>query len=236
MKKIVCFCCVVIASILFHNITVAQTQKHESHFSAIFTYGASFGYTDYKFLNDAEEKWFPVKPMFAYSAGIQYGPIIEISGAYVLTSLEIGFGSCKTNTVTIRQWGIPRLYRKEFFADFAIQRIPAMFWITIFTESKLTPYIRFGMGISNTSFKEIYSYESDADIRFRKWAFTWGIGGGIQYKLSNELNLALFLDDWITNVEMKEKVPIYHAKNGVEDPFKMTVVGIKTVINFMMNK
>ena len=234
MKKIVCFCCVVIASILFHNITVAQTQKHTPHFSAIFTYGASFGDSKHWFLDDVELKLFPVKPMFAYSAGIQYGPIIEIYGAYMLPSLEIGFGSTKTNTSIIKPSSIIR-FNEKYLADHAIQRIPVMLWMTITTETKLTPYVRFGMGISNTRFMEVYSYESIYYLRFQKWALTWGIGGGIQYTLSNELVLALFLDDWITNVEMKEKVPKYSTKKGIEDPFKITVVGIKTVINFMTN-
>jgi hypothetical protein len=54
--------------------------------------------------------------------------------------------------------------------------------------------------------------------------------------LSNELDLALFLDDWITNVEMKEKVLRYSTRKGIEDPFKITVVGIKTVVYFMTNQ
>jgi len=52
MKIILCFCFIVIASILFHDITVAQTQKQVSYFSATFAYGTAFGYDEHKFLDD----------------------------------------------------------------------------------------------------------------------------------------------------------------------------------------
>jgi len=233
MNKYLSVFCILFGYGIFGGHSLAKAQSTSSHLDFTYASGLSLGYTQYQFLDDEGRKWFPVKPMFAYIAGIQYGPIVDIYGAKVLMSFEIGFGNIKTNTVKITPWRVSGLVSDIAFADFAIQRIPAMLWMTITTETKFTPYVRFGMGISKTSFKEIYSYNSDANLRFRKWAFTWGIGGGIQYKMSNEVDLGLFLDDWITINELKEKLPNYLTPKGIDASFKMTVIGMKIVIHFM---
>jgi hypothetical protein len=66
------------------------------------------------------------------------------------------------------------------------------------TESRLSPFVRVGVGISKTDFRETYSYNPNISIRFHDWAFTWGIGGRFNYSFSPQFDVALFLDDWIT--------------------------------------
>lgn len=211
------------------NFVDAQVTSPNLYFT--FAPGLSFGPVNWNFMDDRTDNKYHVNSLLAFSAGIQYGPVLKIDGAVLYSSLEMGFGTLKTKSCEIVPISDTRRDEKEYYANLEIQRIPVMFWMTITTEMKLSPFVRFGAGASNTGFKEVYTYERGPSVQFRKWAFTWGIGGGVRLTTSDESELALFLDDWITNAELVGKSSTNLRSNGPGTPFKMTVVGIRAVIH-----
>jgi hypothetical protein len=231
MNKYLSVFCILFGYGIFGGHSFAKAQTASSHIDFTFAPGLSFGHVNWNFMDDRTDNKYHVNSLLAFSAGMQYGPVLKIDGAVLYSSLEMGFGTLKTKSCEIVPISYPRRDEKEYYANLEIQRIPVMFWMTITTEMKLSPFVRFGAGISNTGFKEVYSYQDGPTVQFHKWAFTWGIGGGVRLTTSDESELALFLDDWITNAELVGKSSTNLRQNGPGTPFKMTVVGIRVVMH-----
>jgi len=228
MKKYLLVYCIVFIYYTISQLSIAEAQGTSPNLSFIFAPGLSFGPVGWIFMDDKSDREYHVNSMLSFSAGIQYGPVWKIDGAVFYSSLEVSFGNLKTKPCNIK----PKsgILGEEYLANLEIDRIPAMFWMTITTDTKLSPFIRVGAGVSNTGFKEVYSYEVGPTVQFHKWAFTWGIGGGIGIKTYGNLELALYLDDWVTNSELVGKSHMSSKLNGPGTPFKLTVVGIKAIM------
>lgn len=206
----------------------AQEESSSKHFAIIFYGGATTGTTTWRFLSAKDR--FPVYSHIAVSGGLMYGPVISALGSDVNISLEIGYGSIKTDeSDIILQLPFSPHYGQRYLAEMEIQRIPVMFWVTMISTTKLSPFIRVGAGMSKSDFRESYSFPEGPSFSFNRWAFTWGIGGGLNLNVSPTYSVGVFLDDWITSQDLLETLSS-GIQNGLEAPFKLTIIGIKGMV------
>jgi len=166
---------------------------------------------------------------YAAGVGLGYGPVVNLDGAVFNVSLESGY--CQ------------QIGRYDMFLDASdlalrpysstIRRVPIMIWWTVESRANISPFIRFGAGISWTQFSEDYSDRSAGSLDASDWGFTWGIGGGIRLKLDQRWSLAVFLDDWVSTDDVGGQVSSSFGSYSreIQGPIKMTMVGIRGTMN-----
>jgi len=165
---------------------------------------------------------------FSVGVGLEYGPLFSLYGAGFKLSLESGYS---------QQMGKYDLYLDA--SDFAlrpyssiIRRVPVMLWCTVESPTRISPFIRAGVGISWTQFEEHYSDTSATTLDATDWGFTWGIGGGIRMQLDQRWSVALFLDDWVSVDDVAGEVTSDRGdySRKIPGPLKMTMVGVRGAI------
>jgi len=167
----------------------------------------------------------------SYSAAIalEYGPVFVLDGAAFKASLESGYSQQilpYEKTTPFQGMLLARGYMP------IIRRVPIMIWWTVESRARVSPFIRFGAGISWTQYAEDHG-DSDFTLDGSDWGFTWGIGGGIRLTMNTTWSLAIFLDDWVSIDDVSGEVDTYLGTymNGIPGPIKMTMVGIRGTMN-----
>jgi hypothetical protein len=167
---------------------------------------------------------------YSVGVGLEYGPVFNLDGAVFKVSLESGYS---------QQMGMYDMYLDA--SDFVlrpysaiIRRVPVMIWWTVESRANISPFIRFGAGVSWTQFSEKYSDTTANSLEASDWGFSWGIGGGIRLKLDQTWTLAVFLDDWVSTDDISGQVNSDRGSysRGISGPIKMTMVGIRGLIIF----
>ena len=105
-----------------------------------------------------------------------------------------------------------------------------MIWFTVTTENTLTPFVRAGLGASYTKLEERYDYRDGVGYQSNAWAVTWGIGAGVRYAMTDNIDVALFLDDWVAMKDIVEENGLTGTRRGLFAPSKMTIVGLRSYI------
>lgn len=203
-------------------ICLFQSRLEGQTFAISFNSGLTFGIPSWTFYTENNST--PLKPGVSLTAGVQYGPLVTLHGASIYSSVEVAYG--RTGTGKQRIKGSIIRFAEENAAELEIRSIPIMVWLTLITDNILSPYIRFGAGLSRTDVRDEYFFSDGPTARFHQWDFTWGIGGGLNLKILDNLELALFLDDWITPSDLQS------AREGwatfkLKGPNKMTAVGFR---------
>jgi hypothetical protein len=108
-----------------------------------------------------------------------------------------------------------------------------MIWWTVETRSNVSPFIRFGAGISWTKYSENYADSTSYTFDASDWGFTWGIGGGIRLRMNPRWSVAIFLDDWVSTEDVAGQfdTPRGTYTTGIRGPIKMTMIGIRGTMN-----
>jgi hypothetical protein len=207
----------VIASLmLFGTLRVlGQSVSTEPHFSIVSYGGLLFpGYINWSFQGGLYD--IPTRPRISLGIGAQYGPLANVKGALVNASLEVGFG----------QMGAVGHGEGIDKAEMILQRLPMLLWLTIETDNALSPYARIGSGVCETDFRETYSDASYPSMRFHRWTFGWGYGTGLRYRWSEAFEIALFVENWIT----EEKITARNwsgYERGIDTPYGDSPVGLR---------
>ena len=215
-----------LALILIARCAVAQSNDEPPpHFAVVFYPGLTFGDTRWTFLQGDE--LVPVNPLPGIGAGLTYGPLFSFGGTHMFISAEIGYGGVGTGQHFNASDPVsPLTESAKHTVEMNIRRLPIMTWMTLSTSGTISPYIRAGAGISKTDFSEQYSYPGPS-ISLSDWGFVWGIGGGLDARLTENISLALFLDDWITVEDLLEVPPDKNYPSGLHAPVKLTLVGFR---------
>jgi opacity protein-like surface antigen len=200
-----------------------------AHFAIAIYGGPTFGSTDWYFIQSDHR--FPVYSALTIGGAIQYGPILKLDGAQLFASVEIAHGEIGTDEQDISNQISTRKPDETYTALMSIERMPIMFWLTVVSDNRLSPFVRAGVGTSRTDFRELYSFMNGPSVSFHRWDFTWGIGGGLDFRLASMIDVALFLDDWVTTSDMFYMTAT-GGTNGLNGPYKMTAVGIRTSFRF----
>jgi hypothetical protein len=163
----------------------------------------------------------------SYSAGVafEYGPAFDLDGAAFKVSLESGYSrqiAPYEKTTPFQGMLLASGYTP------IIRRVPIMIWWTVESRARVSPFIRFGVGISWTQYTEDHR-NSEFTLDGSDWGFTWGIGGGIRLRMNPKWSLAIFLDDWVSIDDVAGQVDTYLGTytNGIHGPIKMTMIGIR---------
>jgi hypothetical protein len=202
------------------NCQVSQSTR----FSVCFSIGPTFGSTSWWFIDPNES--FSVYPRPALGAGIHFGPFCEAYGAQLSASFEVAYGSIGSGIQDISGQKTPEYGPEPLYASIEIRRTPLMLWLTIMSQSRLSPYVRFGAGTAQSQFREDYSSQIGPSLSFERWSFCWGLGGGLRFAVDSSYDISLFLDDWITQQDLLEQLP-NGTYNGLHAPFKLSVLGLK---------
>jgi hypothetical protein len=166
---------------------------------------------------------------YAVGVALEYGPVYDLDGAAFKASLESGYG---------QQIG---QFERHSFEDPilssgytpVIRKVPIMIWWTVETRSNVSPFIRFGAGISWTKYSENYADSTSYTFDASDWGFTWGIGGGIRLRMNPRWSVAIFLDDWVSTEDVAGQfdTPRGTYTTGIRGPIKMTMIGIRGTMN-----
>jgi hypothetical protein len=217
MKTIILLSTVVF---LFHSDSgYGQGRETEGHYS-VHTYlaGAWDGRTRWEF-NTIGQGRAPLRPGLGVGLGFEYGPIIRLHGALMSSSIEVAYGQEYSD-----------IGNSSGTIEAGIQRLPIMLWVRIISETDLSPFLCLGAGAARTDFREIASYVGGPNIRFHKWHFSWGIGGGLNYQIDRTIGIELFLDAWMSEGDIIDRSSTGY-EDGVYGPLGVSVVGIRGVFS-----
>ncbi len=90
--------------------------------------------------------------------------------------------------------------------------------------------MRIGAGVSKTDFQELYSSTLGPSLRFHRWNFTWGLGGGLRYRFSTKIDGAVFVDGWITEDQIVD-ADSWGYEKGISGPYAMVASGFRVWVS-----
>ncbi len=125
-------------------------------------------------------------PSYLLGLGMEVTDIINLVDTYFNFGIEVSYGRSTTGKVNTSVGE----------AEFIVNTVPVLFWTTLKTRGKIIPFIRIGIGGENSKFSEKYYIYPQYNFALSDWFFCWGLGGGIEYNYSKNINISLFVD-WI---------------------------------------
>jgi len=198
----------------------AQDSQSHPHISVEANVGLFFGgYTSWHFYADPQNTL--TKPLASFGLGIQYGPIAEIEGALLNTSVEAAFGEMRTDEHYISSGEV----------EMRIQRIPVMLWLTIETDHVFTPYARVAAGALLTEFRETYADPFLPSTHIHSWNLSWGYGAGLRYRYSEVIDVAIYEDNWVTEEKISQ-TNAWGDERGITAPYGDHAVGLRHTLHF----
>lgn len=143
-----------------------------------------------------------INPGLYFNFGVGYGPFELVELAELYLSITAGYTKVSTSKV--------QLERIPSEAQLIIETFPILFWVKFQTDTKLSPFIELGIGASRLNYIERYSWNRINTTSFNYWAFAYGLGAGLKYKISPIVEVALAADN-LTNE--KEHIEINNRDN-----------------------
>ena len=168
----------------FANIANSQSNPSRKNFSVVISSGTSLNDPiAYYFYGQTEAKY--INPGYAGSAALEYGPFDIVELTQLFLSLSVGYTKVSTTEYEIND------YRST--AKLSIETFPILLWWRVQTNTTLSPFVEVGIGISKLNFIEQYSSKRINSTSFNYWALGYGFGAGLNYKISNNIEIALVL-------------------------------------------
>ena len=186
----------------------AQQLSEQSRASMSISIGVVVGETKWQFTHG---RFVSLRPGFAIAVGIPMGPGFSVSDSRITPSIEFSHGGAGTGLVDNSEDPFISQYDPSYTAETNISRTTTMIWFTVTTENTLTPFVRAGLGASYTKLEERYDYRDGVGYQSNAWAVTWGIGAGVRYAMTDNIDVALFLDDWVAMKERRETRCLFRA-------------------------
>lgn len=191
--------------ILLLSVMVVSAQQSENNFIASLKSGFTFaGLTSYMFLNSSRFGYHPILPNFSLGIGAGYSNVARIKNIYLNADVEFSFGESSTGSVNIGTEN----------AEFIITSIPILFWCTLKTSGEIVPFLKFGIGVENLEFKERHSIRTDYNYEIKDWFFAWGLGAGIDFRLTENFLTLIYVE---TFIKEKSFSPSLRSRMGVFD-------------------
>jgi opacity protein-like surface antigen len=161
-----------------------------------------------------------VRPGISGNIGIEYGPFSVTSASQLYLCMDVGFTQTKTAEVEFQRNGTEQA---KWTA------VPILAWVRLTTNSSLSPYVQLGVGLINFRFVESHSIFSDyLDTDLQYWAFGWGGGAGVEWRMSDKIRLSLFVTH--LSAEGTRTQPRWDGSlNGIYLRHVITPVGIRFV-------
>ena len=163
-----------------------------------------------------------INPGLYFNFGVGYGPfdLVELTELYL--SLTAGYTKVSTSKV--------QLERLPSEAQLIIETFPILFWVKFQTDTKLSPFIELGIGASRLNYIERYSWYRINTTSFNYWAFAYGLGAGLNYKISPVVEIALAADN-LTNEKEHIEINNRDKKSGIKIRNSVYVYHLKVNIN-----
>jgi hypothetical protein len=195
--------------------SLAQTVDTVPHFSIVSSVGLLASRpAPWNFIGEREAV--TLRPGTSAAVGTSFGPFAAVKGAQMTASVEIAVG--RMRTVDHSHHGDKR--------EIEVLRIPIMLWFIVETPNDLSPYVKIGTGLSWTEFRETYTDSYYPNAHFSNWNYSWGIGAGLRYQISQMIALALFVETW-TNEGSILYQNEWGLESGTKIPYSMRPVGLQ---------
>jgi opacity protein-like surface antigen len=195
----------VLIMICFSGIINSQENFNKGRFSLVISGGTSFNIpSNYYFFRETDDKLF--NPGLYGSLGIEYGPFKIVELTQLFLSVSIAY----TN-VSITEFNL------KYFpstAKLTIETFPILFWGKLQTDTRFSPFVEIGIGYSKLNFMEKYSSNSLNGASFNYWALAYGFGAGLNYRISENFELALVAQT-LTNENEKLVENDRNHKSGI---------------------
>jgi opacity protein-like surface antigen len=183
--------------VLTSNLT-AQSQYQESSLWLSFSGAMNFCIPSVYHFSDGSTTT-KVHPGISGAAGVLYGPLTFVGPTCYSISIELVINNNTTDN--------PSNANKHTQMKF--QQIAAMTWMKLHIPSKVSPFIRFGIGISNINYKENYVLNSNNNLDLFYNSVTFGAGGGVDISLTDNIILSIIGHGYAFSRE----IPVYY-NNG----------------------
>ncbi len=174
------------------GIIYPQTDNQNQFFSINFSGGTSINNPiTYYFYRETEDKL--INPGLYGSLGIEYGPFEIIDLTEMFFSFSAGYTKVSTSE-----------YQLDNFpstAQLIIETFPILFWSKLQTDTRLSPFIEVGIGVSKLNFIERYTNRLSG-ASFNYWSLGYGFGAGLNYRVSPKYEIALVAHN-LTNEKHK---------------------------------
>jgi opacity protein-like surface antigen len=168
--------------ILFNSFAIAQGEINPKLFSLSVAGGVSISNPINWYFYESSD-YDLINPGLYGNMGFEFGPITILDLSQLYLSTTIGYTSVSIPDHKLRY--------DNSFSKLKIETLPILFWIRLQTNSKLSPFIEVGLGASRLQFEETYSVSFINDATFSYWAFGYGLGAGLKYSLSDEIDISL---------------------------------------------
>lgn len=202
-----------------HGIVCAQDEGLNPKLSVTTAIGGGFsGLTAWLF-HSREGESVAMKPGIGFEVGLMYGPLVKISGANISASASIAYGESNTGKTQIG----------NSVLEGGFQRLPIMAWVSMTTDERLSPFLRGGLGIAKTDYREQSTTGYVRNVRFHEWQFVWGLGGGVKFTTSDSFAIEAFLDAWVSEKDLVEPLDAWY-RIRLAGRFAIYLAGIRGTI------
>jgi opacity protein-like surface antigen len=202
-----------------HGIVCAQNEELNPKLSVTTAIGGGFsGLTAWIFHSRGEES-VPMKPGVGFEVGLTYGPLVKLAGTNISASASIAYGESNTGKTHIGD--------SELEGGF--QRLPIMVWAAMTTDERLSPFLRGGLGMAKTDYRERSTTGYVRNVRFHEWQFVWGLGGGVRFTTSDSFAIEAFLDAWVSEKDLVEPLDAWY-RIRMQGRFAIYLAGIRGTI------
>lgn len=187
------------------SITFSQSDSTKRNFSAIISGGIAINDPiNYYFFRETE--YTLINPGFYGSIGLEYGPIDIVELTQLFLSISAGYSRVSTSEQQLENF--------PSTVNLIIETFPILIWAKLQTNTKLSPFVELGIGYSKLNFLETYSNEALNGASFNYWALAYSFGAGLNYKISQNFELALVVQKITNEKEKIEENDRYH-KSGI---------------------
>ena len=204
---------------LIDTVSLSQTNEAAKNISFIASVGGAWSGASKRPMPFLVSNGDPVVSLgITGSVGIEYGPVVNIYGMLVYSSIEYsysdeGFGS--------------HLFGNTLKGK--IQRMPVLLWGKFISESELAPFLRIGFGEVKTDYQMKVERNARLNVRFHQWNVCLAVGGGFCYTVDGYLKLEAYLDECITF----QDITLENSKDGelygIFSPFSLGMIGLRAI-------
>ena len=206
--------------ISFATLINAQSENKNKFFYVNISGGISINNpVDYYFYRETKNTI--INPGLYGNLGIGYGPFSILDPTELFLSLTGGYTKVSTSVIELEY------YPSD--AKLIIETFPILIWGKLQTDTKLSPFIELGIGVSRLNFIERYSQGLNG-ASFNYWSFAYGFGAGLSYKFSTDVEL-VFAADNLTNEKEHIEINDRDHKSGINLRNATVVYYLKVNIN-----
>lgn len=203
---------------IFCSLLFSQQNQTSQKISFLFSGGAAWSGTNKWYLPYVvtDPQAAQVKPGIASSFGVEMGPVVDISGMLINSSIEISYG----------EENYEKIHPVSSYSS-GIQRTSIIVWSKFISATQLSPFLRLGVGTTKTDFRLKFENNVRVNIRFHEWNTCLAIGGGFHYSLNEAFRIELFVDDYITFSEITRYNQDGGYTAGIFNPFGLISTGLR---------